>query len=327
MDFLKAEQMPWLGDAMARIRHAAGAARMPHSLLLLGAAGLGVDDLAHWMAAFALCDDTAKRPCGTCASCLLLKADSHPDALIVRVEEDAKQIKVEQVRALIDALTLKSYRGGYKVGLIEGAELLNANGANAFLKTLEEPTQNTLLILTANPNHRLPATVSSRCLRIKLRAPAPADARDWLRAHVASDREWDAALALAGGAPLLAREVDAAGLAAIDAGMRDGIRQLSAGEVDVTLLAEQWLRSNLQLRILWLENWITTRVRVGLGVQESSANGTPVRLPATAVRLKICQLFELLDSARRFRRLSQTGMNQQLALETLLLGGLGALSG
>lgn len=327
MDFLKAEQLPWLEDAVARIRQAAGLHKMPHSLLLLGAAGLGVDDLAHWIAAFALCDDASRRPCGACASCLLLKADNHPDAFIVRVEEDAKQIKVEQVRTLIDALTLKSYRGGYKVGLIEGAEVLNANGANAFLKTLEEPTQNTLLILTANPNHRLPATISSRCLRIKLRAPASADARAWLREHVAADRDWDAALALAGGAPLLARDIDAAGLAAIDAGMRDGLRQLSAAEVDVTLLAEQWVRSNLQLRILWLENWITTRVRVGLGVQESSANGTPVRLPATPVRLKICQLYDLLDSARQFRRLSQTGMNQQLALETLLLGGLGALSG
>jgi DNA polymerase III subunit delta' len=327
MDFLKAEQLPWLGDAMARIRQAAGASRMPHSLLLLGAAGLGIDDLAHWMAAFALCDDTGKRPCGVCASCLLLKAGNHPDALIVRVEEDAKQIKVEQVRALIDALTLKSYRGGYKVGLIEGAELLNANGANAFLKTLEEPTQNTLLILTANPNHRLPATVSSRCLRLKLRAPASADALAWLREHVAADRDWDPALALAGGAPLLARDIDAAGLAAIDAGMRDGLRQLSAGEIDVTLLAEQWVRSHLQLRILWLENWITTRVRLCLGVQKSSSNDIPVRLPATPVRIKICQLFDLLDSARQFRRLSQTGMNQQLALETLLLGGLGALSG
>jgi DNA polymerase-3 subunit delta' len=327
MDFLKAEKMPWLGDAMARFRQAATTARMPHSLLLLSAAGLGVDDLAHWMAAYALCDEPGRRPCGACASCLLLASDNHPDALRVRIEEDAKQIKVEQVRALIEALTLKSYRGGYKVGLIEGAELLNANGANAFLKTLEEPTQNTLLILTANPNHRLPATVASRCLRIKVRAPAPADALNWLREHVAGDHNWDAALALAGGAPLLACDIEAAGLAALDAGMREGIRQLSAGEVDVTLLAEQWVRSNLQLRILWLENWITTRVRSGLGVQESSSNGTPVRLPATPVRAKICQLYALLDSARQFRRLSQTGMNQQLALESLLLGGLGALSG
>jgi DNA polymerase III subunit delta' len=326
MDFLKAKKMFWLDVAIGRIRQAAALGRFPHSLLLLSAPGLGVESLAQWTLAFALCDRKDQRPCGECASCLLLKADNHPDALIVRVEEDAKQIKVEQVRALIEALTLKSYRGGYKVGLIEGAELLNVNGANAFLKTLEEPTQDTLLILTANPNHRLPATVSSRCLRLKLRAPALSDARAWLKEHVDADRDWDAALSLAGGAPLLACDIDAAGLAAIDTGMRDGIKQLSTGEVDVTLLAEQWVRSHLQLRILWLENWITTRVRLSLGVAQSSPNGAPVRLPDTRVRAKICQLYELLDSARQFRRLSQTGMNQQLALETLLQGGLGALS-
>jgi DNA polymerase III subunit delta' len=327
MDFLRAQQLFWLDSAMARIRQAAGAGRMPHSLLLLSQPGLGVEFLAHWIMAFVLCDDTKKRPCGTCASCVLLKADNHPDALIVRVEEDAKQIKVEQVRTLIDALMLKSYRGGYKAGLIEGAELLNANGANAFLKTLEEPTQNTVLILTANPNHRLPATVSSRCLRISLRAPAAREAGEWLKRQVAADREWEAALELAGGAPLLACEFDSAGLIQIDQGMRAALTQLSAGEVDVTLLAEQWVRSHLQLRILWLENWITARVRLCLGVRDSSPGDAPARLPATQVRAKIRQLYALLDSARQFRRLSQTGMNQQLALETLLLGGLGALSG
>ncbi|MFI4889644.1 MAG: hypothetical protein ACHQIL_03840 [Steroidobacterales bacterium] len=327
MDFLKAEQLFWLDDARARIRQAAGVGRMPHSLLMLSAPGLGVEFLARWTIAFALCDGAGQRPCGVCASCLLLKADTHPDALTVRIEEDAKQIKVEQVRALIEALTLKSYRGGYKVGVIEGAELLNVNGANAFLKTLEEPTQNTLLILTANPNHRLPATVASRCLRLTLRAPATDVARNWLNEHVGTGHDWDAALALAGGAPLLACDIDAAGLVSIDENMRAGLQQLSAREVDVTLLAEQWVRSHLQLRILWLENWITSRVRASLGAGDSLSNANPVRLPAPQLRAKICQLYDFLDAARQFRRLSQTSMNQQLALETLLLGGIEALSG
>lgn len=327
MDFLKAEELFWLDDARARIRQSALAGRMPHSLLLLSAPGLGVEFLAQWTTAFALCDGSDRRPCGVCASCLLLKVDNHPDALTVRIEEDAKQIKVEQVRTLIDALTLKSYRGGYKVGMIEGAELLNTNGANAFLKTLEEPTQNTLLILTANPNHRLPATVASRCLRLTLRAPATDAARSWLDERVGGGRDWDAALALAGGAPLLAADIDAAGLVAIDTSMREALQQLSARQVDVTLLAEQWVRSHLQLRILWLENWITSRVRASLGGGESLPNANPVRLPDPRLRAKICQLYDFLDAARQFRRLGHTSMNQQLALETLLLGGIGAFSG
>src|SRR6202035_930997 len=123
------------------------------------------------------------RPCGACSSCRLLRSDSHPDSYIVRLEEDARQIKVDQVRGLIESLSLKSYRGGYKVGVIEGAEALNANGANAFLKTLEEPTANTLLIMIARPSHRLPATIASRCLRLTLSTPPTEAAIAWLEAH------------------------------------------------------------------------------------------------------------------------------------------------
>jgi DNA polymerase III subunit delta' len=319
VDILKAAQLPWLDDAMQRIRGAARAGRTPHSLLLLGAPGLGMEYLAQWIAAFALCEDAARRPCGACASCLLLQADSHPDALTVRIEEGAQQIKIEQVRGLIDALTLTSYRGGYKVGIIDGAELLNANGANAFLKTLEEPTQDTLLILAANPNHRLPATIASRCLRLRLRAPPRDAALKWLNEHAGARKDWDAALALAGGAPLLAVEMAAAGLSDIDGQMRAAMAQLASREIDITLLAEGWVRSNLPQRIAWLENWITTRIREALG--------SPERLPALQVRAKICQLYALLDAARQFRRLGEkTSVNQQLALEGLLLGGIEALS-
>ena len=326
MDFLKADQLFWLSGAQERLRQAAAAGRLPHSLLLLSVAGLGVESLAQWTTAFALCDSVGRRPCGTCVSCLLLTADSHPDALTVRLEEDAKQIGVDQVRAVIETLMLKSYCGGYKVAVIEGAENLNVNGANAFLKTLEEPTQNTLLILTAKPSHRLPATVASRCLRFSLRAPAHDAARAWLAQHAGADKNWDAALALAGGAPLLAAEIEAGGLVELEADMRESLRQLSAGAIDITLLAERWARSNPVLRLIWLENWITARVRASLAGADSLQNVEQVRLPAALLKHKICQLFELLDATRQFRRLASTGMNQQLALENLLVAGLAALS-
>ena len=186
MDFLSADSLSWLQGAQSRVRAAMAAQRLPHSLLLLSNPGLGAEQLANWITALALCESPGPRPCGACASCQLLRSDSHPDSYIVRLEEDAQQIKVDQVRGLIDSLSLKSYRGGYKVGVIEGAESLNANGANAFLKTLEEPTANTLLILIARPSHRLPATIASRCLRLTLAPPPPEAAVAWLERHAAA---------------------------------------------------------------------------------------------------------------------------------------------
>jgi DNA polymerase-3 subunit delta' len=256
----------------------------------------------------------------------------------VRLEEDARQIKVDQVRDLIDSLSLKSYRGGYKVGVIEGAESLNANGANAFLKTLEEPTADTVLIIIARPSHRLPATVVSRCLRLTLQPPPKEIAIAWLKAHIgaasgagstaaaSSPQSWDAALDLAGGAPLRALELNASGIAALDADMRESLSQLAAGAVDVTLLAERWMKSDPELRITWLENWITQRVHESLGGAAPHQSAEPVRLPAALLKAKIRALFELLDAARDLRRLASTGMNQQLALEGLLLGSRTALA-
>ncbi len=341
MDFLSAESLPWLAGAQARLRAALAAQRLPHSLLLLSAPGLGAEPLANWLTALALCESSGAKPCGVCASCQLLRADSHPDSHYVRLEEDAQQIKVDQVRALIESLTLKSYRGGYKVGVIEGAESLNANGANAFLKTLEEPTADTMLILIARPSHRLPATIASRCLRLTLQAPAADAAIAWLTGQAgesgtaktgsagdgpAANARWAGALALAGGAPLLALELDALGIAALDHDMQACLRQLADGAVDVTLLAERWLKSNPGLRITWLENWITQRVHAALGEGISNQSAEPVRLPAALLKAKIRALFELLDAARELRRLASTGMNQQLALEALLLGGRAALA-
>jgi DNA polymerase III subunit delta' len=349
VDFLSADSLPWLQGAQQRLRAALAAQRLPHSLLVLSNPGLGAEQLANWITALVLCESGDSRPCGVCASCQLLRADSHPDSHVVRLDEDAHQIKVDQVRGLIESLTLKSYRGGYKVAVIEGAESLNANGANAFLKTLEEPTANTVLIMIARPSHRLPATIASRCLRLTLQAPSTEVATAWLRAKAKTGtaeagraiepgtpvgaagggdaaRSWDAALALAGGAPLRALELNASGIAALDADMKESLRQLAAGSVDVTLLAERWLKSDPGLRITWLENWITQRVHASLAAATSHQSAEPVRLPAALLKPKIRALFELLDAARDLRRLASTGMNQQLALEALLLGGRTALA-
>jgi DNA polymerase-3 subunit delta' len=326
MDYLSAQSLPWLDDARRRLRDAAAAGRLPHSLLILSMPGLGAEQLASWTAALALCESPETRPCGKCPSCRLLEADSHPDAHVIRVEEDALQIKVDQVRALIDTLTHTSYRGGYKIGIIEGAESLNTNGANAFLKTLEEPTPNTVLIMVARPSNRLPATIASRCLRLSLPVPETAAALDWLAARSPAGAPWDAALALAGGAPLRALDFDAPSVAALDKDMRDSLKQLAENSVDVTLLADRWMKSDPGLRLAWLENWITRRVHAALGAATSPQSAEPVRLPAALLKPKIRALFELLDAARELRRLASTGMNHQLALEALLVGGRTALA-
>ena len=117
MDFLSADSLPWLarGAASACARRAA-AERLPHSLLLLSAPGLGAEQLAHWIAALGavrIADGCARAEPALRACCCAPTAIR--TAIVVRIEEDAQQIKVDQIRELIEALSLASYRGGYKV--------------------------------------------------------------------------------------------------------------------------------------------------------------------------------------------------------------------
>ena len=124
----------------------------------------------------------------------------------------------------------------------------------------------------------------------------------------------------------MAMELDTVGIAALEREMQEDVQAIAAGAVDVTLVADVWVRSNLGLRLLWLENWITRRVRSASGEGNSPQSAERVRLPGALLKPKIRALFELLDAARDLRRLASTNINQQLALEALLLGGRTALA-
>jgi hypothetical protein len=163
-------------------------------------------------------------------------------------------------------------------------------------------------------------------MKLALRAPPKEQAIAWLEARAPGPESWDAALALAAGAPLRALEFPAQAVAELDREMRHTLQQLAEQRIDVTMVADSWMRSDPVPRLIWLENWITRRVEAALGGRDSLQSAEPVRLPAALLKPKIRPLFELLDAARELRRLTSTGLNQQLALEALLLGGRAALA-
>jgi len=319
MDFARASSLPWLQDAQAALLRLREQSRLPHALLILAREGVGAEWLAQWMAAVSLCESAAA-PCGQCASCTLLRADSHPDLHRVEREEDAQQVKIEQVRELIDALHYTSYRGGYKVGVLFGAERLNAAGANAFLKTLEEPPPQTLLMLVATPNHRLPATIASRCQKLPVPIPETSQAIAWLGEQGIERPEAALRLALAQGAPLVALEFSAEIVQSVTQEMSRDLAQLEAVRADPSLAAERWLKSEFPLRLMWLENWITDRVRtLSAGDAASLKSVDAVGLPGALLKAKIRTLFRFLDDVRELKRLVTTSVNMQLALEGVLI--------
>src|SRR5687768_7469338 len=155
----------WLEPARSRLRKQEEQGRLPHGFVFTGAPGAGQPELGEWLAARLLCRGEGARPCRACVDCRLFLAGNHPDFHWVGLLPDKKEIRIDQVRALTEALTLRSYRGGAKLAIVWPAELLNAHGFNALLKTLEEPRDDTFLVLAANRIDRMPKTILSRCMR------------------------------------------------------------------------------------------------------------------------------------------------------------------
>ena len=173
---------PWTQPERTQLQAAFAAGRLPHALLIHEAPGSGGEWLAFWAAQLVLCQNRAQAPCGVCSACRRVLAAQHPDLWCVRPEEEARQIRIEQVRELASELALTSHGGGYTVAILSPADALNRFAANALLKTLEEPPAQRLLVLVATQPSRLPPTVLSRCQRLPVRAPTRAEALAWLTA-------------------------------------------------------------------------------------------------------------------------------------------------
>lgn len=198
-------ELPWLAEPWRQMSASLEQGRMPHAIMLCGPAGTGKTVLAMRMVQALLCLDPGAEACGGCRSCRLLASGAHPDRFVVRPDEDKTIIRVEQVRAVIEGLVLTTTISPRKVALIEPAEAMNRNAANALLKTLEEPPGETILILVSHDPSRLPITIRSRCQLWPVAAPSQAVAQAWLEtAQGLSEQQAQIALEATSGSPLQA---------------------------------------------------------------------------------------------------------------------------
>jgi len=138
--------------------------RFPHGILFSGPDGIGKRTCALMLAKALNCTNAPSGEfCGTCAQCRKTDAGTHPDVINIGLEDDASEIKIAQIREAIRMLDFRPLEGSSKVFIIDPANLLNASSANALLKGLEEPPDNSYFILITNNLHALLPTVRSRC--------------------------------------------------------------------------------------------------------------------------------------------------------------------
>tara|TARA_R110000868_G_scaffold2321_7_gene17288 strand:+ start:3158 stop:4204 length:1047 start_codon:yes stop_codon:yes gene_type:complete len=228
--------------------------RMHHAWLITGPRGVGKATLA-WRAARRILGAAASPEYGPLGAdprdpiCQLLEAGACPDLLVLRRPWDEKrkrwrgEITVDEARRAPHFFEKSaSANGGWRVCLVDSVDEMNTNGANALLKTLEEPPQRGVILLIAHSPGRLPATIRSRCRSLILRPPAIEITASWL-ASQADGADPDAARAasrLAGGAPGRALALMASGGVELARRVEAIVGQgLQAGDSDIRAIAER----------------------------------------------------------------------------------------
>jgi DNA polymerase-3 subunit delta' len=153
--------------------------RLGSSYLFSGPEGIGKSLVAGELAKLINCyDNKSGDSCGSCGSCVKIDKASHPDVHWVSadayganaVEAGGDSIKIEQVRQLKKDIYLKPYEAKIKTFIIDDADKLTLEAANALLKILEEPPRDSLIILVTSKPQLLPETIVSRCRRLKFAA-------------------------------------------------------------------------------------------------------------------------------------------------------------
>jgi DNA polymerase-3 subunit delta' len=302
--------------------------RLPHAVLIQGGEGWGELEFARTAAQSLLCEKPGPggSACGSCAACGWFALGNHPDFRLVvpeslapEAEEGAEpgkkkseQIRIEQIRELADFLAVGTHRAGLRVILIYPAEAMNPNTQNALLKALEEPPPGTVFLLVATQPDRLLPTVRSRCQKLALSIPDPAQVLRWLKEQGVGHPE--SALAAAGGAPLSALKG-----AAAEGDRLAFVEGLGHPKFDPVALAESVQRVPMWDLVGWLQRWsfdlllarTTGRVRYHLGQEKAVAE--------IAARCEPASIAAYLRQLARARGLAKHPLNPKLFVEDLLL--------
>ncbi len=135
-----------------------------HSYMFIGEDGIGKNLFAKEFAKMILCSSENK-PCEECKSCIQFNAQNHPDFMQIE-PEDSKTIKIDQIRYMQEKISEKPITSIKKVYLISQSENMTREAANSLLKTLEEPPEYAVIILTTSNENKLLTTIKSRCMKL-----------------------------------------------------------------------------------------------------------------------------------------------------------------
>jgi len=308
---------PWLTPYWNNLQQQFVAGRFPHGLLLAGPAGIGKEQLLQQLASYLLCHNRQRSACGRCSSCQLVAAGTHPD--LQQLDGSEKKIGVDEVRTTIQMLSERAHQQGARVVVIHAAHQMTENAANALLKTLEEPGEESYLLLDASSSSDLLATITSRCQVEHLSEPGSQTALNWLHSQQPTAELMH--LRINRGAPLRVVEFFEQGL---DSQCQSFIHRLNlllrTGNLQTELVKQFVELGSLALDWLWFYLSDLQKAKAGLPASRRVFIGHGVEQD-DLLQVVAYSWFELgIASIPEWRRiLSMPGINQELQIQSMLL--------
>jgi DNA polymerase III subunit delta' len=321
---------PWniLGHdwAVEMLHKHAARGEFRHAYLFAGPPGLGRRTLALRFAQALNCTSplAAGIPCGECRDCKQIEGMRHPDINIIQADSEGGTLKVDQIREVQRALSLKPYQVNYRVALFLRFHEANDNAANALLKTLEEAPGHAVLILTADTPEQLLPTIISRCEIIRLRPlPVAAIEADLVKRGV--EAEHARLLAhISGGRPGYARTLveDGSLLEKREERLNDLQSLLPAPRVEKFSYADKLAKDRDAMRqaiLIWLSYWRDVLLRTA-GANTALVNiDRNMEIEFLASRLDLSTARRVVSSLETALEKMERNVNSRLLAEVLLM--------
>lgn len=313
---------PWLRPSFEQLVAGYQAGRGHHALLLQALPGMGGEALIYALCRYLMCrQPEGNKSCGQCHSCQLMQACTHPDYYTLAPEKGKSALGIDAVRDVNEKLYERSRLGGAKVVWIGDAALLTDAAANALLKTLEEPPENTWFFLACQEPARLLATLRSRCRLHHLAPPSESYGLAWLEREVTMPQETLlSALRLSANAPAAALDL----LQESHWASRQQLTQTLAG----VLSSGDWLallpilnHEQAAVRLHWLASLLldAQKRQQGITLVSNPDAWTLVNQLAQALPAARLQAIARDVSACRDQLLNVVGVNRELLLTERLL--------
>jgi DNA polymerase-3 subunit delta' len=310
--------------------HAAWAGgRLHHAYLFLGPEGVGKHTIAIALAKAIHCEANTDDFCGQCVNCARIADGNHPDVRALEPLADKKEISIQQIREIERELNYRSFTGKRKIVIIDPAILLNAAAQNALLKTLEEPPQESLIILIAPTAGGLLPTLRSRCLRLSFAPLSRPEVAAYLqRQHRKSAEEAAFLAAMSMGSIGVALALDKDALTETRRAWIDRLGALKVGDFQSAMTAAEALAGNREetLRFIkWAESWYRDLLISRMTSRPDDLVNLDMRaqVEQQAAQMSVDGICAAMANAVDAGAGVQRNLNRRMLLEKLLFGVVG----